>query len=260
MACRPADCRLIGQSGRVTAGVVPGEVAPTPSRRATDHPKRRLMLGLAAVGVAAVSAAGCSSDSSSPAATRTVTVTASASSAAASASSSSATPTPTVSLVTKIDGTCESLLSLYDVGQAAGRQLGGTTAFIVGLPDKSIGRLGYLNCRYGIPSGATGAAAVPQVEIGVSLYDTPARAERRASSTAADYVANGAKPTQLTVAGHPGVMLAGGRGTGYTVPLLVAATGQRTVAVSVALAGASTAQQARIASAIASLALTRTGG
>jgi hypothetical protein len=162
--------------------------------------------------------------------------------------------------MTRFSGTCYSLLSLYDVQQAVGHRIPGKTAFVVGLPDKNIGRLGYLNCRYGIPAAAPGASATPQIEIGVTLYDTPAQAQRRVTGTIQDYVANGATSAQVSLAGQPAVILTGGSGTGYTVPLLVAASGQRTVAVSLDDPATSAAQRTRILSALATLALNSTGG
>jgi hypothetical protein len=160
--------------------------------------------------------------------------------------------------MTKFSGTCYTLLSLYDVQRVVGRTIGGKTAFIVGIPDKTIGRLTYLNCRYGVPASVPGKSATPQVEISVALYKSPAQAEKRATGTVQDYVANGATPTQLTVAGDQGTILAGGTGTGYTVPLLVAASGQRTVAVSVNQAGLSAARRSEILSNLGALALTNT--
>ena len=43
--------------------------------------------------------------------------------------------------MTRFSGDCYSLLSLYDVQQAIGHLIGGKTAFVVGLPEKNIGRL-----------------------------------------------------------------------------------------------------------------------
>ena len=102
--------------------------------------------------------------------------------------------------------------------------------------------------------------ATPQIEIGVTVYDTPAQAQRRVTGTIQDYVANAAAPAHVTVAGNPAVILTGGSGTGYNLPLLVAASGQRTVAVSLNDPAASAVQRARILSALAILALNTTGG
>ena len=56
----------------------------------------------------------------------------------------------------------------------------------------------------------------------------------------------------------PGKMLTGGVGVGYDVPLLVVASGQRTVAVSVARTVAAGAKAVSDATAVAALALKRT--
>ena len=218
---------------------------------------RLLVVGVLAV--AALAACGSSSNSSS---THTVTITASgqpasgSSSASSSASSSSAAPTQPATPMTKFSGNCYALLTLYDVQRAAGYTIGGKTAFIVGLPDKSIGRVSYLNCRYGVPAAPKGAT--PQIEITVALYSTPAQAEKRAAGTVSDYVANGATATQVTVGDVPGTILTGGLGAGYNVPLLVTSSGQRTVAVSLNKSGLTAAKRTQILSDLGALALTNT--
>ena len=215
---------------------------------------------LLAVGVvvAALAACGSSSNSSS---THTVTITASgaanqSSSASSSASSSSAAPSKPVAPMTKFSGNCYALLTLYDVQRTVGYTIGGKTAFIVGIPDKSIGRVSYLNCRYGVPAAPKGAT--PQIEITAALYGTPAQAEKRAAGTVSDYVANGATATQVTVGDVPGTILTGGLGAGYNVPLLVTSSGQRTVAVSLNKSGLSAAKRTEILTNLGALALTNT--
>ena len=217
---------------------------------------------LFAVGVAVAALAACGSSSNS-ASTHTVTITASgpgsqssSPSGSSSASASSASPTQPTTPMTKFSGNCYALLTLYDVQRAAGYTIGGKTAFIVGLPDKSIGRLSYLNCRYGVP--AAPKRATPQIEITVALYNTPAQAEKRAGGTVSDYVANGATATQVTVGDVPGTILTGGLGAGYNVPLLVTSSGQRTVAVSLNKSGLSAAKRTQILSNLGALALTNT--
>jgi hypothetical protein len=212
---------------------------------------RRVRYGAAAA-VVLMQLGACGS-SGKPSATVTVTVTASASSSAARRSSAPARSTsPATTPMTTLVGTCTSLLPLPDVEDALGRQLNGKTAFVVGVQEKSIGRLAYLNCRYGL-NGAT-----PQVEIGVSLYVSAAQATRRLSGTVGDYRANGASRTPLTVGGYPGALLVGGTGPNYNVPLLVVSAGQRTVAVSVAAALTSDADRQSRMSAVATLAIRRT--
>lgn len=160
---------------------------------------------------------------------------------------------------TKLNGTCESLLPDFLVTQALGvTQLAGTTAFVVGQPDKAIGRLGYLNCRYGITG--TGTTAKAKVEIGVSLYATAQQATSRIGATVDGYHAHGAHSTPAAVGALTGTRLTGGVGVGYTVPLLVVASGQRTVAVSVDPAAAKGVDVNRGGVQLAALAVQRTAG
>jgi hypothetical protein len=214
-----------------------------------------------AVGVVLTS---CSS--SSPPPRRTVTVTVPASTPARSTQSdpapttSSAAPTSSATAhLSKLPGTCDTLLPQYAVTQAiGGAELTGTTAFVVGQPEPDIGRIAYLNCRYGVTG--TGDKATPSIEVGISLYQSAAKAAARIPATRDDYTAHGAQATETTVKGHPGVVLSGGVGDGYDVPLLVVAAGQRTVAVSVASSVATGEKAISDASALAALALERTGG
>jgi hypothetical protein len=217
------------------------------------------LLAVSVLAVATLAACG----SSNSASTHTVTITASgpgsqssSASGSSSASASSASPSQPTTPMTKFSGNCYALLTLYDVQRAAGYTIGGKTAFIVGIPDKSIGRVSYLNCRYGVPAAPKGAT--PQIEITVALYGTAAQAEKRAAGTVSDYVANGATATQVTVGDVPGTILTGGLGAGYNVPLLVTSSGQRTVAVSLNKSGLTGAKRTQILSDLGALALTNT--
>lgn len=203
-----------------------------------------------------VALAGCTS---SGGAGSVVTVTVHRSVAPPKTATTSAAPTtkapPTPRTLTKLPGTCASLLPDTVVFQAIGvRTLSGNDAFVVGQPEADIGRIGYLNCRYGV------TAATPKIEVGISLYKTAAQASTRLKATVSDYGAHGATSTQLTVDGQPATLLTGGTGSGYEVPLLVVASGQRTVAVNVASSVATGAKATRDASSIATLALKNTGG
>jgi hypothetical protein len=217
---------------------------------------------LLAVGVLVVAALAACTKAPSSSSTHTVTITASGptsgSSSASPSSASSATSGQPATPMTKFSGNCYALLTLYDVQRAAGYRIGGKTAFIVGIPDKTLGRLSYLNCRYGVPAAAPGRSATPQIEINVALYSTPAQASKRAASTVSDYVANGATATQVTIGDVPGTILTGGLGAGYSVPLLVTSSGQRTVAVSLNKSGLSAARRTQILSNIGALAVTNT--
>lgn len=195
---------------------------------------RRAALALRAAGAVAALGALASCSSSTPAPTVTVTRTLPPS---APVTSAPATPVPSSSTtaapthLTKLPGRCGSLLPLASVNNAVNRNLKGKTAFVVGVPEKDIKRLGYINCRYGVRPGHP----TPTVEIGVSLYRTSAAARARIRPTVSDYVDNhGARDSTTRVDGLPAHVLTGGSGAGYTAATLVLADGQRTVAVSVA--------------------------
>ncbi len=168
-------------------------------------------------------------------------------------------PSPTFTHMTKLNGTCDTLLkdaAVYDAAGVAG--LPGNDAFVVGAPDPTISRVAYLNCRYGVTG--RGTAATPAIEIGISLYTTDAKAAARISATVDDYTAHGASASDVAVNGLTATMLTGGVGDGYDVALLVVAAGQRTVAVSVDSSVAKGAKALTSATALAALALNRTGG
>jgi hypothetical protein len=206
-----------------------------------------------------VAATGCSSGSAkngnNPGLPKTVTVTAPSSTPGSSSSSASTSASPSPALVRKLPGTCDSLLPTIDVESALGSQLHGKTAFVVGTAEKNIGRLGYINCRY-----ALGPGAKPSIEIGVSLYNSAAQARRRATGTISDYRDHGATTTATVVSGTPATILVGGSGSGYTVPLIVLASGQRTVAVGVIPTMLPAAKRQTILTKLAELAAERTGG
>jgi hypothetical protein len=217
---------------------------------------------LLAIGMLLVAALAACTKAPASSSTRTVTITASGAASGSSSASASASPSPSptqpATPMTKFSGTCYSLLTLYDVQRTAGYPIGGKTAFVVGVPDKTLGRLTYLNCRYGLPATPPGGSATPQIEINVALYGTAADAAKRAASTVSDYVANGATPAQVTIADNPGTILVGGTGAGYSVPLLVASSGQRTVAVSLNKGGLPSTRRTQILSDLGALALTNT--
>lgn len=127
--------------------------------------------------------------------------------------------------VRHLPGTCNSQLPLGTVVDAVGHKLPGATIFVVGKPDPDIGRMTYLNCRYGV-SHAKG----PTIEITVSLYRTAAEAAQRVESTAADFTYHGATATRTTIAKVPATLLLGAHLLFYG-STVVLAHGQRTVAV-----------------------------
>jgi hypothetical protein len=219
--------------------------------RHTRHTRR---LAVAVGGALLITA--CSSGHPGSARTKTVTVPAPTPTVR---TTTSTTPSPTPRPQTSLGGPCDALLPLFTVEQTISRDVAGQTAFVVGVPDKTIHRLAYLNCRYGIPEGAQGAAAVPAIEIGVSLYSTAGYAQRRLTATIDDYEAHGADRLTRRVAGHPAVLLTGSTQAGYDAPLLVLAYGQRTVAVNIAEPMPAPARD-RAMVALAALALDRTAG
>jgi hypothetical protein len=190
--------------------------------------------------------------------TRTPTITAAApSTPTAATTSAGSTHSPNETRTTDLPGTCDTLLDDSSVFSAAGvKSLPGEDAFVVGKPEPDIHRLAYLNCRYGVTG--TSADAQPAIEIGVSLYATSADAAQRITATVDDYQAHGASASTTEVMGYRASVLTGGAGSGYDIPTLVVAAGQRTVAVSISSSAASAAKATDAAVAVAKLALRRT--
>lgn len=215
------------------------------------------MVRRAACLVLLASLAACTS--SKPA--RVVTVTASPSAAQpgtpSATPSTPSTPVPTTSAMTRFKGSCDTLLPDPSVDDAIGvASLPGTDAFVVGKAESDIHRLAYLNCRYGVTG--KGSAAKPAIEIGVSLYATAHDAATRITATVDDYTAHGASASDEKVGALAASLLTGGVGDGYNVPTLVVASGQRTVAVSVAGSVATGAKATTDATSLAALTLRRT--
>jgi len=200
--------------------------------------------------------------SGAPAPSKTVTVTvAPPVNAATTSRSVSATPAVTSPrIVTRLAGTCDTLLPMSAVENAIGRLPPGKTAFVVGVPEKDIGRLAYLNCRYSMPARSAGAPVTAGIEIGISLYGSASQAQHRLAGTITDYVGHGATRSSLTIAGHDAALLLGATTPGYDIPLLVVASGQRSVAVSIMSTIAPGASRRRVMSELAAVALARTGG
>ena len=141
----------------------------------------------------------------------------------------SVTPTPKATAKPTLGGHCEDLLSVSTVDQALGRPVIGQTAFVLGIAEPDIGRLTYLNCRYGIGKAVKGKPApVPQLEIGVSLYKTVAQAQSRVQGTIDDSKSGGARSATIPVGSLTATLL-----TGVGQPLLVVADGPRTVAITI---------------------------
>lgn len=157
-------------------------------------------------------------------------------------------PTAVATGAPSLGGRCEDLLSIGTVNIALRRIVPGQTAFVLGVAEPDIGRLTYLNCRYGLAAPVKGKPApMPLVEIGISLYQSSAQASRRIQATIEYYRAHGAGDRPVRVGSTPGTML-----SGFGMPTVVVAAGPRTVAVSVSpklLTPRSTAELAALAKA-----------
>ena len=140
--------------------------------------------------------------------------------------------------------------------KAVGTPVPGKTAFIVNLPDATIGQVERVNCRYGLAAAAPGKKAPNAlVEVSVSLYESRSAAAKRISATEEEWRQNSASPHTVQVAGHPATVL-----TGYGDPLLVVAAGPRTVAASIDPSVAKPAARDRVLVALAAAALRGAGG
>ena len=177
--------------------------------------------------LAALLAVGCAVSGCTKAAQPGSSGSAPASSAPASSASSTVAAPATPAGPPSLGGRCDDLLDLSVVGEALGRPVIGRTSFIVGVAEPNIGRLTYLNCQYGLANPVKGKPAPqPQLEIGVSLYDSAAQAGTRVRGTVQDYQSHGARPIQVMVGSTPATIL-----VDYGNPTLVVAAGPRTVAV-----------------------------
>jgi hypothetical protein len=196
-------------------------------------PARAVTAGLVAV---AISVAGCA-HRTVPGRTvyQTVTQTPAPSTSAVVApstppSSTSATPTPTHTAppppkFTRLTATCRNAMNLATVEKAIGSRLRGTTAYSVGRGDPTIGRLMYINCKYGV-SRAKGAF----IEISVSLYRSVGAAADRVTGTIQDFTSHGATSSGTKVAGRDATLLLGANMLAYG-PTVVVHAGLRTIAV-----------------------------
>lgn len=176
----------------------------------------------------ALTLSACTKAPGSPSASGTST--ASSTTRATSAPPSSASAKATVKAgPPSLGGRCEDLLPTGRVNIALHRVVSGKTAFILGVAEADIGRLTYLNCRYGVPAAAKGKpAGDPLVEVGISLYNSAAQAARRVDGTVEDYRSHGARDSSTKVGQYWATVL-----SGYGNPTLVVAAGVRSIAVTV---------------------------
>ena len=145
-------------------------------------------------------------------------------------SSSSPKPTPSRTKApppkfTRLDARCHTALKQPAVEKAYGTKLRGTIAYEIGRGDPTIGRLMYINCKYGV-SPAKGAS----VEITVSLYRSTSSAGDRVRGTIQDFISHGASSSGTTVNQRPATLLLGANMLSYG-PTLVFHAGLRTIAV-----------------------------
>ena len=144
--------------------------------------------------------------------------------------SSSAAPSPSHTApppprYTHLVARCYSDLRGASIEQAIHTKLRGTTAYTVGRGDPTIGRLMYINCKYGVTP-----AKGPSVEITVSLYRSVAAAAERVQGTIQDFTSHGATSSGTTVNSRAATLLLGANMLAYG-PTLVFHAGLRTVAV-----------------------------
>lgn len=158
--------------------------------------------------------------------------------------------------MSRLPGPCDTTIPLGSVVDALGRPIGGATSFVVGTPDATIDRLSYINCRYGVPKAQQDKTSAA-VEIGVSLYGSPAKAAARLAPTIEDYEQHAATASTTTVGGRPATVLNGGSGAGYG-PTIVLADGQRTIAVSLRPGVVAAADLVKDLTTLAALAADRT--
>ncbi|MDR1999317.1 MAG: hypothetical protein LBQ06_05165 [Frankiaceae bacterium] len=155
-----------------------------------------------------------------------------------------------------IAGGCGGILPVSAIDQVIGTQLRGSTSFIVGEPDPSIDRISYLNCQYAIPDPVAGQPPpTAQIEVGLSAYGSSASAQARVQGTIEAYREQGSTSTPVAVGQLSGTELLGGGD-----PTLVVASGNKTVAVTVAAALVTDASRDAILSGLAQRALTGLGG
>jgi hypothetical protein len=127
--------------------------------------------------------------------------------------------------ITKLPGTCKSLLNADSINKVLGQKLAGSVQYAVGGADSSIERLTFIDCKYGNIRGKA-----PVVEIKVSLYRSAGAAADRIHATVQDFETHGASVSTTTIAGQPATLLLGANMLTYG-PTLVKVAGVRTLAI-----------------------------
>jgi hypothetical protein len=134
-------------------------------------------------------------------------------------------PPPPKPKLTKLPGTCKSLLNADSINKVLGQKLTGSVQYAVGRGDSSINRLTFIDCKYGLIRGKA-----PAVEIRVSLYRSEGDAADRIRATVQDFETHGASMTTTKIGGQPATLLLGANLLTYG-PTLVKVAGVRTIAV-----------------------------
>jgi hypothetical protein len=160
--------------------------------------------------------AGCTRSSTTPSQTPSAT----------GSGSGSATPTPTPRpSAAPLPDSCSEILPILDLDDALGTPLVGRNAYIRGVPEPKINRLGRVTCRYGLRPLPHNKTSPPRLEVGVSVYTDAGSAAKRVESTVTAARSEGASPRQVQVGETPATALLGPR------PLIVFAVDTRTVAI-----------------------------
>jgi hypothetical protein len=176
--------------------------------------------------ITALAVAGCSKASHDKSGESTPSLP---SSSAPASSSATPTPTPIATVPASLGGRCSDLLPVIKIDGALGKTVVGKSTDVLGIAEPNIGRLTYLNCRYGLSAAVKGKPTpVPQVEIGISLYKSVAQAAQRVQGTVEDYRSHGSTQQAAAAGTYPGTVL-----IGFGAPTIVVAAGPRTVAVTV---------------------------
>jgi len=122
---------------------------------------------------------------------------------------------------------CSQILPIVDLDQALGIPLVGRTAYIRGVAEPKIKRLGRVTCRYGLRRLPGNKTTPARLEVGISVYADAGWATKRIESTVTASRSEGAAPKQVQVSGRPATVL-----LGAGPPLIVLALDTRTIAIS----------------------------
>lgn len=142
---------------------------------------------------------------------------------------------------------CATLASAEDVANAVGRTFPGAPKEVAGNADQGIGRIGRIDCYYGLAAGRPTTEA--PITIGLATYVDDKAAEARVTSTVNAEIGTGAPATKVNVGREQATLLTGTR------PTLVGRYGSTTVVVSVARDVMDAGRVGKVLSRLADLAL-----